>query len=559
VDVQEKGTHVATDFIIIGAGITGIRAALELAAHGEVFLLTKSRTEESNTEYAQGGIAVAMGSDDTIDLHAQDTLGAGAGLCQESSVRILVEEGPARIRELIEWGTAFDRQAGDLAFSREAAHSRHRILHAGGDSTGREIQRTLIQAIKDRPSVHLLSHSFAQGLLVRDGVCGGVRYLDEPSGEVRQLEARAVLLATGGMGVLYPTTTNPSIATGDGCALAFQAGASVADMEFIQFHPTVLKLDGAPPFLLSEALRGEGACLRNAGGDRFMSRYHPRGDLATRDVVSRSILTECRNSGSATAFLDATVIEHTLVERRFPHIFETCLNLGLDIRKELIPVYPAAHYMMGGVLADSEGRTTLPGLFAAGETASNGVHGANRLASNSLLEGLVFGARVGQSMALARSPFAPRRSQPLETSPCPRGIHDGDGDGGSDGGGLRARIQQMADQGVGVIRNGQQLELTLDALRQISFIKGGLRQDQEAHHLLINLHLIAGMALLREESRGAHFRSDYPARDDQRWRCRLTARSDAEQNQVIYQTIPVDDASETTDTHSASREPADTP
>jgi L-aspartate oxidase len=529
---------VATDFIIIGAGITGTPPALELAAQGEVFLLTKSRTEESNTEYAQGGIAVAMNSDDTIDLHIQDTLDAGAGLCQDSSVRILVEEGPARIRELIEWGTTFDHQAGELAFSREAAHSRPRILHAGGDSTGREIQRTLIRAVRDRPSVHLLSHSFAESLLVRDGVCVGVRYLDEQSGEVRQLEARAVLLATGGMGVLYPTTTNPSIATGDGSALAFQAGASVADMEFVQFHPTVLKLDGAPPFLLSEALRGEGACLRNTDGDRFMSRYHPQGDLATRDVVSRSILTECRNSGSATAFLDATVIEHTLVERRFPHIFETCLSFGLDIRKELIPIYPAAHYMMGGVLTDSEGRTTLPGLFAAGETASNGVHGANRLASNSLLEGLVFGARAGRSMAEGGPPFTPRQDQPLTTAPWPGGSGDGDG---SD---LRARIQQMANQQVGVIRCGEQLKQALEELQQIPFGKGGVREDQETRHLLGNLRLIAGMALLREESRGAHFRSDHPARDDQRWRCRLTARRDAGQNQVIYETIPVEGATE---------------
>jgi len=525
---------VTTDFIIIGAGITGIRAALELAAHGEVFLLTKSRTEESNTEYAQGGIAVAMGPGDEIDLHVQDTLDAGDGLCQESTVRILVEEGPARIRELIEWGAAFDRQTGELAFSREAAHSRHRIIHAGGDSTGREIQKALIQAVRDLPSVHLLSHSFAQGLLVRDGVCGGVQYLDEPSGEVRQLEARAVLLATGGLGVLYPTTTNPSIATGDGCALALHAGASLADMEFVQFHPTVLSLEGAPPFLLSEALRGEGACLRNAQGDRFMSRYHPQEDLATRDVVSRSILTECRNSGSPTVFLDATLLDSTTLEQRFPNVFETCLKFGLDIRRELIPVYPAAHYMMGGVLADREGRTTLPGLFAAGETASNGVHGANRLASNSLLEGLVFGARVGQAMTKGGPPFTPDRSRPLNTYPWPR--VEGDRPGHD----LRPRIQRMADERVGVIRCGESLKLTLQELGQIPFLENGLRQEQETNNLLTNLHLMAGMALLREESRGAHFRSDHPTRDDQRWRRRLTARCDGEQDQVIYETIPVD-------------------
>ncbi|MEE8348616.1 MAG: L-aspartate oxidase [Acidobacteriota bacterium] len=537
---------MATDFIIIGAGIAGIRAALELAAHGEVFVLTKSRTEESNTEYAQGGVAVAMSADDTVDLHLQDTLAAGAGLCLESSVRTLVEEGPDRIRELIEWGTAFDLQAGELAFSREAAHSRHRILHARGDSTGREIQRTLIQAVRELPSVHLLSHSFAQDLLVKDGVCSGVQYLDEPSGEVRQLEGQSVLLATGGMGVLYPTTTNPSIATGDGCALAFGAGASVADMEFVQFHPTVLKLEGAPPFLLSEALRGEGACLRNARGDQFMSRYHPQGDLATRDVVSRSILSECQESGSASAFLDATVIDSTLVEKRFPYIFETCLNFGLDIRKEFIPVYPAAHYMMGGVLTDWEGRTTLPGLFAAGETASNGVHGANRLASNSLLEGLVFGARTGRSMAQGRTPCKPLQSQPLETSPWPGAISNSDNDSAGTDPELRERIQRMADQQVGVIRNSEQLQQTVQQLQQIPSGEGHLRQEQETRHLFTNLRLIAGMALLREESRGAHFRSDYPARDDQQWQRRITAQLDVERDQMHYATIPVDGAPETT-------------
>ncbi len=541
---------MATDFIIIGTGLTGIRAALELAAHGDVILLTKSRTEESNTEYAQGGIAVAMGPGDEIDLHIQDTLDAGDGLCQESSVRILVEEGPARIRELIDWGTAFDRQTEGLAFSREAAHSRHRILHAGGDSTGREIQKVLIQAAKDRPSVHLLNHSFVQELLVRDGVCSGIRYLDELTGEVHQLEARAVLLATGGMGVLYPSTTNPSIATGDGCALAFRVGASLADMEFVQFHPTVLKLEGSPPFLLSEALRGEGACLKNAQGDRFMPRYHPQGDLATRDVVSRSILTECQSSGSPTVFLDATLIEATILEQCFPYVLETCLSFGLDIRREWIPVYPATHYMMGGVLTDGEGRTSLPGLFAAGETASNGVHGANRLASNSLLEGLVFGARVGQAMAKGGPPLVSERSQPLETCLWPRV------EGNRPSGELRPRIQQMAERRLGVIRCGDSLKLMLQELRQTPFWKSDIRQEQETNNLLSNLHLMAGMALLREESRGSHFRSDHPARDDQRWRRRITARYDGEQDQVIYETILVDEAPEIVDPPSASGEQA---
>ena len=520
------------DFIVIGAGITGVRAAIELAAHGQVVVLTKSRLQDSNTEFAQGGIAVPMGGDDEVGLHYQDTLKAGDGLCDEKTVRTLVEEGPARIQELIDWGTPFDQEGGKLAFGREAAHSRNRILHAGGDSTGREIHRTLIQRVRSLDRVHLMSDSFALELLIEAGKCRGVAYLDEETGQLRELTAQAVLLATGGLGVLYPATTNPDIATGDGCALAFRAGASLADMEFVQFHPTVLKLSGAPPFLLSEALRGEGAHLRNANGELFMSRFHPLGDLATRDVVSRSILAECQRLKSDSVFLDATDIDSEYLQQRFPRIFQTCLEFGLDITRESIPVYPAAHYMMGGILSDGQGRTTRPGLFAAGEVACNGVHGANRLASNSLLEGLVFGARTGRAMVQGPSSFTPEQTDSLKIDAWPV-------DRTTSPNTLKAAIQAVVGENLGALRSQEGLESALAGLLEMPFSDHPKRSDQEINNLLSNARLVAGMALVRQESRGAHHRTDYPTRDDPLWRRRITARYDPQKEKVIYQALPI--------------------
>ena len=520
------------DFIVIGAGITGVRAAIELAPHGQVAVLTKSKLQDSNTEFAQGGIAVAMSGDDEVGLHYDDTIRAGDGLCDEKTVRTLVEEGPARIQELIDWGTSFDQEGGKLAFGREAAHTRNRILHAGGDSTGREIHRTLIRKVRSLESVHLMSDSFVLDLLMEAGKCRGVAYLDEGSGRVREWTAQAVLLATGGLGVLYPATTNPDIASGDGCALAFRAGASLADMEFVQFHPTVLKLTGAPPFLLSEALRGEGGRLRNANGELFMSRYHPLNDLATRDVVSRSILAECQRLNSDSVFLDATGIDSEFLQQRFPRIFQTCLEFGLDITKEYIPVYPAAHYMMGGVLTDGQGRTSRPGLFAAGEVACNGVHGANRLASNSLLEGLVFGARTGRAMAQGPSSFVPEQTDSLKIDECPVAQTASPVT-------VKETIQAIAHEGLGALRSKEGLESALERLLEMSFSVHPKRSDQEINNLLSNARLVAGMALLRQESRGTHYRTDYPAKNDPLWRRRITARYDPQKEKVIYEALPI--------------------
>ena len=527
-----KKSALNPDFIIIGAGITGVRAAIELAAHGQVVVLTKSRLQDSNTEFAQGGIAVPMGGDDEVGLHYQDTLKAGDGLCDEKAVRTLVEEGPARIQELIDWGTPFDQEGGELAFGREAAHTRNRILHAGGDSTGREIHRTLIRKVRSLDRVHLMSDSFALDLLMEAGKCRGVAYLDEETGQVRELTAQAVLLATGGLGVLYPATTNPDIATGDGCALAFRAGASLADMEFVQFHPTVLKLSGVPPFLLSEALRGEGARLRNANGELFMSRYHSLSDLATRDVVSRSILAECQRLRSDSVFLDATGIDSEYLQQRFPRIFQTCLEFGLDITRESIPVYPAAHYMMGGVLSDGQGRTTQPGLFAAGEVACNGVHGANRLASNSLLEGLVFGARTGQAMVQGSSSFVPEQRDSLK-------IEEWSVAETASSSTLKEAIQAIAHEDLGVVRSKEGLESALERLLEMPFSIRQKRSDQEINNLLSNAQLMASMALLRQESRGAHHRTDYPRKNDPVWQRRITARYDPQNAKVIYAALPI--------------------
>src|SRR5882724_12008424 len=385
-----------TDFLVIGAGVAGLRAAVELAPAGRVVVLAKREVTDSATQYAQGGIAAALGDEDEIGLHLQDTLNAGDGLCDQGAVKVLVEEGPERIEELIQWGTEFDRDGTKLAFGREGAHSRNRILHAHGDSTGREILRALYAKAKTLPSISVFEFEFSTDLLTADGRVCGVRLITE-KGEEGAIAASAVLLATGGVGQLYRNTTNPRVATGDGVAMAHRAGAEASDMEFIQFHPTALYLKNAPRFLLSEALRGEGAYLRNSELLRFMPKYY---ELAPRDVVARAIVHELEVSRmkDPVVYLDLTHLDEAHVKARFPRIHATCLQFNIDIATDLIPIRPAAHYSMGGVRTDLDARTSVAGLYAAGEVASTGVHGANRLASNSLLEGLVFGARGGKKM-----------------------------------------------------------------------------------------------------------------------------------------------------------------
>jgi L-aspartate oxidase len=510
-----------TDFIVVGSGIAGLRAAIGLARAGaRVTVLTKDRREESNTEYAQGGVAVALSEDD--ELHEEDTLAAGAGLCDERAVEVLVEDGRRYVRELIEWGAEFDREGGRLMFTREAAHSRPRILHAHGDSTGREIVRALLARAGVERNVSFLAHAETQSLVTADGRVCGVRYLDPLVRAPRELRARAVVLATGGAGALYLHTTNPPVATGDGMAMAFDAGAELADMEFVQFHPTALNLEGAPRFLLSEALRGEGGVLRNAAGKRFMPRYHDAAELAPRDVVTRSIVAEMERTATRTTFLDMTAFDAARLRRRFPKIYKTCRQYGLDLSREPAPVSPAAHYIMGGVRTDLEGRTSLPGLYAAGEVACTGVHGANRLASNSLLEGLVFGARAGNAAArdcaAARVPAAPV-SDSEESA-----VREDAARAGAAALAVRKRVRRLMWERVGILRSRASLERALAEFGQIA--RAPLRPAPR--NSLTVATLIARSALWREESRGGHYRVDFPARDDEHWHVHSVIRKGSE-------------------------------
>jgi L-aspartate oxidase len=492
-----------TDFIVVGSGIAGLRAAVTLASKGRVAVLTKDRVTESNTEYAQGGVAVVLSDDDAIDLHYQDTIDAGAGLCDPEAVSVLVEEGPRYIVELIEHGAEFDREDGQLMFTREAAHSRSRILHARGDATGREIVRALVAWSKKFSAIEYLPHACTQSLIVKDGRCVGVTYVEPERHRIQALYGRAVVLATGGAGQLYLHTTNPDVATGDGQAMAYRAGAVMADMEFIQFHPTALAIANAPRFLLSEAMRGEGGRLLNVKGERFMPRYDARAELAPRDIVSRSIHFEMQRTSADHVWLDMRHLDRVFVRNRFPKIHNTCLLYNVDITRDLIPVSPAAHYTMGGIRTDTFGRTSIAGLYAAGEVACTGVHGANRLASNSLLEGLVFGARAGETAAGE----AIEDIHPAEPSDWDYGA-EADwriADAAS------AEVKRIMWDRVGIVRDEQGLTEALAALEEIA----ARPLNTRSWNFVTLARLVAQAALIRRESRGAHYRSDFPDRDDE--------------------------------------------
>jgi len=454
------------DFLVIGAGVAGLRAAIELAEAGRVLVVAKESLRESSSEYAQGGIAVALSDDDEVELHEQDTIAAGDGLCDRTAVRTLVEEGPAAIQELIAWGAEFDREGAKLAFTREGAHSRNRVLHAHGDSTGHEIARTLYSKAASLGNVTFRSYAAITELLVGDGGVSGAVLEGEP------VRARAVLLATGGLGQVFQNTTNPDVATGDGVSMAWCAGAEISDIEFVQFHPTALAVEGAPRFLLSEALRGEGAVLRNALGDRFTN------ELAPRDVVSRAIVREMERTRVPHVLLDLTHRERGFARGRFPRIYETCRQYGVDLETAGAPVAPAAHYAMGGVWTDLNGCTPVVGLFAAGEVACTGVHGANRLASNSLLEGVVFGARAGRAMRDAKSATG-RSGAGLAVHPTTN------------------EIRTLMWECCGIVRSAEGLR------RACAWLEAHGSRDHVSY-------LIARCALARQESRGAHFRSDFP-------------------------------------------------
>ena len=508
-------------YLVIGSGLAGLYTALKLAKLGSVALVTKAGLEESNTFFAQGGIAAAIDPKDSPLLHYQDTIAAGAGLCRTEAVEVLVNEGPDRVRDLIELGVPFDRGTEGVALTKEAAHSRHRILHALGDATGRAISQALAARVKEDSHITIWEHTMVTALLLAEDTCGGADAVNTNGGWLRFL-AEATVLCTGGCGQLYAITTNPDVATGDGVVLAYMAGAQVTDMEFMQFHPTALVLPGTPHFLISETVRGEGGVLRNAADERFMVKYHELADLAPRDIVARAIADELAKTGGDHVTLDLSALSAERIKSRFPNIYETCRQYGLDISTAPIPVAPAAHYMMGGVATDLWGRSSLAGLFACGEVACTGVHGANRLASNSLLEDLVFAHRI--AMLLADKPLSlpdPERLLPVPEVRLPVT---------EDPHGLTKDLRQLMTNAAGIARTGGGLAAALDRSRSFKLETPAMDTSlasRESGNMLTVMKLILQAAFLRTESRGCHFRTDCPQADPI-WARRLYFSRDAD-------------------------------
>ncbi len=504
------------DVIIIGSGIAGVYTSLEIPEKYDIAILTKEKLDMSNSVLAQGGIAVSLGKKDSPELHLKDTLYAGAGLCEEDVVRVLVNEAALNIDCLCKFGVNFDKSAPDmLSLTREGAHSMNRIIHAG-DTTGKEVLEKLIAAAKSRNNIQIHEKSFILDIITQDGACKGVIAYEEDSDNFKLYVSNIIICATGGCGQLYSSTTNPEVATGDGVCMAHRAGAELMDLEFIQFHPTVLYHPENKSFLISEALRGEGALLRNVNGRRFMPDYHSLNELAPRDVVSRAIFEEMKVTGSDHVFLDITFKDRGYLENRFPNIFKTCLGYGIDISKDMIPVAPAEHYSMGGIRADVYGRTNIKGLFACGESACNGIHGANRLASNSLLEGLVFGRMIGlqvEELVENKSRGIAFEDIIYKTSRIPSKF---------DKVACKTGIQKVMTEYVGIIRNRQGLIKALEIVAPCGEnIRGMLNEtilDFELQNIVLLSGLVIESALKREESRGAHFRTDFGQTDDENWK-----------------------------------------
>ena len=536
----ERHSSWDTDILIIGSGAAGLRAALAASEHANVTLITKTTLTESNTHYAQGGIAVVMNLDDTIALHIKDTCAAGAGLCNVKAVEMMVSEGIPRVAELLDWGANFDWEGALPRFTQEAAHSRRRIVHKG-DATGRETTDVLIQRVLNTENIHVLQNTFAIDLLTDAEItkgreetvtCYGVTAM--VGEEAVCIRARATILATGGLGRVYPCTSNPKVATGDGFAAAWRAGCEMVDMEFVQFHPTTLYLDGAPNFLISETVRGEGGQLISIRGERFMEKYHEKGELAPRDVVSRAIQIEMELTGFPCVYLDITHKPAEFIHERFPTISETTKSYGLDINIDLIPVRPGAHFMMGGIRTNTDTETSLKGLYACGEVACTGVHGANRLASNSLLECLVYGARAGTNAAMFAS-FQPAHPPDIllagntETSQMPHIEADLDSIEA-----IKDAIRETLWENVSIERNGEGLRQTLAELQDLTINLGNVPATPvpsdialiETVNMLNVALMITESALARTESRGAHYRADFPTQDNTDWHRRILIKSD---------------------------------
>lgn len=507
--------RIKTDVIVIGSGIAGLFTAIQASKDRHVIMITKKALLESNTRYAQGGIAAVISDDDSPEYHRQDTLMAGAGLCSSASVDLLVNEGPHGVKELIRLGTSFDLENGELALTQEGAHSHRRILHANGDATGYEIVRALAKQVTEHDNIEVWDHHFVIDVITERGECMGA-LVQRPDGQRVFVQANATILCSGGAGQLYRYTTNPEVATADGVAIAYRAGALIRDMEFVQFHPTSLCYPGAPRFLISEAVRGEGAVLRNIKGERFMDKYHELLELAPRDIVARAILSEMEETKSTFIYLDITHEPDDLIKRRFPTIYETCMTYGLDLTADWIPVAPAAHYMMGGVKTDLNGESSIARLFACGEVSSTGVHGANRLASNSLSEAIVFGRRIIDRL---------RDLSPLDWEPNDVGVNNERTEPSKQAIiERRLKLQKVMVRYVGLRRNKTLLLKGLEELkRQLPIFQSGLTKLEEFEfaNMLTSCLLVTNAALSREESRGAHYREDYPQRDDEGWRKHL--------------------------------------
>ncbi len=527
--------HVMTEVLVIGSGVGGLRAAIEAAKYGHVLVLTKTTPEDSGTAMAQGGVAAAVGAGDTTESHLADTLRVGCGLCDVGAVTKLVQDAPECIRELIDWGAEFDRDGQRLLLGLEGGHSRPRILHSHGDATGAEIARALIAKATNTENILLYNDCYVIDLLTTEAGCAGaVTY--NPRFGIQLFWARQTILATGGIGRVFRETTNNQLATGDGYALAFRAGARLRAMEMVQFHPTTLYVAGATRALISEAVRGEGAYLTDKNGVRFMPDYHADAELAPRDVVSRAIISQMVKTNSTHVFLDVRHIGSDKFHRRFPYISKLCEQFGVDVGKDLIPVRPAAHYMVGGVAVDTSGRTSIDNLYAVGEVANTGVHGANRLASNSLLEGLVFGREAGRTAGEVQVAIG-NMNKPLPlTHDFPpsyrRGLDIAD---------VANSLRSLMWRNVGIERNA---ELLTDAVEVIKFW-GRYVMDKAFEHpgewqaqdMLTAGMLVAQSALARPESRGVHYRTDFPQPDDQHWLRNIVLRRGESQLVVETETI----------------------
>ena len=513
--------HHFADVLIIGGGIAGLRAAMEVDPSLSVLIITKDRMRESNSSYAQGGIAGVLAPEDRFEDHVADTLTAGANLCDRSIVEMVVREAPGHIRQLIEWGTQFDAQEdGELMLGREGGHSHNRIAHALGDATGREIMRAMIHRARHDLGAQIWQDTFTIDLLTHEQECRGALVWNADHGKTF-VWAKQTILCTGGSGQIYRETTNPAVATGDGHAIAYRAGAQLADMEFMQFHPTVLYIAGSSRSLITEAVRGEGALLRDAMGHRFMVDYDERAELAPRDIVSRAIVAQMEKTRHPNVYLDVSHLDAAFVRKRFPGIAATCQQFGIDVTTDPIPVRPGAHYMIGGVQVDEQGRSSLPRLWAAGEVSASGLHGANRLASNSLLEGLVYGARAGQaaSDAAALQPDE-YRAIPLNNPTTPKSTDELDLDD------IRNSLKSLVWRSAGVWRNEDSLQDALGMTEQWSryVLTRQLSNPSgwELQNMLIVAQALITTALQRTESRGVHLRTDYPTQDDLQWQRHIT-------------------------------------